>query len=238
MRWLRRKRGSTETPPATGTADGAFAEPADAPASERELELVERLRAGDEAAFAELVETYGPSLLRLAMTYVPNREVAEDVVQETWIGVLNGIDRFEGRSSLRTWIFRILTNRAQTRGKREARTVPFSSLGSDEDEEGPDLDRLFGAGGHWANPPANWDELPEEQLLSNETLRVVQEAIAKLPENQRRVITMRDIDQWTSEEVRSALGITETNQRVLLHRARSKVRRALEQYFEGGTEWR
>jgi RNA polymerase sigma-70 factor (ECF subfamily) len=209
---------------------------ADPPANEDELDLIARLRAGDEAAFAELVETYGPSLLRLAMTYVPNREVAEDVVQETWMGVLGGIDRFEGRSSLRTWIFRILTNRAQTRGKREARSIPFSSLnnGSDEDDSGPDLDRLFVDGQHWANPPSNWDEMPEEQLLSSETLRVVREAIDKLPGNQRRVITMRDIDQWSSEEVRSALGITETNQRVLLHRARAKVRHALEQYLEGG----
>lgn len=210
--------------------------PAPEPASTDDLALIEALRRGDEAAFATLIERYSGSLLRLAMTFVPNREVAEDVVQETWMGVIQGIDRFEGRSSLKTWIFRILTNRAQTRGKREARSVPFSSLAGDEDDEGAAVDpeRFIGNGtqGSWAGAPSNWAEVPEESLLSGETLEIVRAAIEKLPENQRKVITLRDIDQWSSDEVCSAMGITETNQRVLLHRARSKVRKALEEYFE------
>jgi RNA polymerase sigma-70 factor (ECF subfamily) len=196
--------------------------------------LVEALRRGDEAAFASLVEELTPSMLRVARLYVPSRAVADDVVQETWVGVLRGIDRFEARSSLKTWIFRILTNTAKTRGVREGRSVPFSSLGSD----GPDApavepDRFLGDEsrfpGHWAAPPRRWEG--GERLLAQETFELIEREIARLPPAQAVVITMRDVEGFDSEEVCNALGISETNQRVLLHRARSKVRRALEEYM-------
>lgn len=195
--------------------------------------LVERLRAGDEETFMDLVTRWSPSMLRVARMYVPSQAVAEDVVQETWLGVLNGIDRFEGRSSLRTWVFSILVNRARTRGERERRTVPFASLAG-EDGEGDyaavDPGR-FESAGAWAAPPVRWWEEPERALSSNEAVDRIQSEIAKLPEMQRLVITMRDVDGLSSEEVRSALDISETNQRVLLHRARAKVRAALEDYY-------
>lgn len=200
--------------------------------------LVQRLRDGDEAAFMEIVRAWSPSMLRVARMFVPSRAVAEEVVQETWLGVLRGIDRFEGRSSLKTWVFRILVNRARTRGERERRTVPFAALASEEADgdfaavdpsrfRAPDAAEYPGG---WAAPPARWDEDPERALRSRETLELVQAAIAELPEMQRLVITMRDLEGLSSEEVRSALEISETNQRVLLHRARSKVRAALEHY--------
>jgi RNA polymerase sigma-70 factor, ECF subfamily len=191
--------------------------------------LVERLRAGDESAFADLVRTYHSSLLRVARLFVPTAAVAEDVVAETWLGVVKGIDRFEGRSSLKTWIFRILTNTAKTRGQRESRSVPFSSL---EDAEGtfePAVESgRFTPVGHWADPPRAW---PEERLISRETLDVIQDAIESLPPAQRAVISLRDVEGWDAEEVRNALELSETNQRVLLHRARAKVRRVLDGYL-------
>jgi RNA polymerase sigma-70 factor (ECF subfamily) len=199
--------------------------------------LVERLRAGDEEAFMDLVVSWSPSMLRVARMYVPSQAVAEDVVQETWLGVLNGIDRFEGRSSLRTWVFSILVNRARTRGERERRTVPFAALAREEGEDGfsaVDADRFVGSGneiGSWASPPVRWWEEPERALDSNEAVARIQAEIEKLPEMQRAVITMRDVDGLSSNEVRSALEISETNQRVLLHRARAKVRAALEDYY-------
>jgi RNA polymerase sigma-70 factor, ECF subfamily len=199
--------------------------------------LVERLRAGDEEAFMDLVVSWSPSMLRVARMYVPSQAVAEDVVQETWLGVLNGIDRFEGRSSLRTWVFSILVNRARTRGERERRTVPFAALAREESEDGfaaVDADRFVGTGneiGAWASPPVRWWEEPERALDSNEAVARIQAEIERLPEMQRLVITMRDVDGLSSEEVRSALDISETNQRVLLHRARAKVRAALEDYY-------
>jgi RNA polymerase sigma-70 factor, ECF subfamily len=199
--------------------------------------LVERLRAGDEEAFMDLVARWSPSMLRVARMYVPTQAVAEDVVQETWLGVLNGIDRFEGRSSLRTWVFSILVNRARTRGERERRTVPFASLARQEGEEefdAVDADRFVGQGdgaGSWAAPPVRWWEEPERALDSAEAVERIEAEIAKLPETQRLVITMRDVEGMSSEEVRSALEISETNQRVLLHRARAKVRAALEDYY-------
>jgi RNA polymerase sigma-70 factor (ECF subfamily) len=176
--------------------------------------------------------------MRLAMTYVPSRAVAEEVVQETWLGVIRGIDRFEARSSLKTWIFRILVNTAQTRGARERRSVPFSSLnGSGPDEDGPsvDPDRFLPGDhalypGHWALGPTPW-ETPEEGLLAGETRRVILEAIDELPPAQRAVITMRDVEGWPSDEVADALEVSEGNQRVLLHRARTKVRAALEHHY-------
>jgi RNA polymerase sigma-70 factor (ECF subfamily) len=189
-----------------------------------EMQLVEALRAGDERVFEELVRMYQGTLLRVAQMYVSSRSVAEEVVQETWLAVLNGIDRFEGRSSLKTWIFRILANRAKTRGQREGRTIPFSSLGDSEPAVQPDR---F-AGGHWAAFPDAW---PEERLLGEETAHVIERAIEGLPPTQRAVITLRDVQGWSAEEVRNALELSETNQRVLLHRARSKVRRSLEEYL-------
>lgn len=204
-----------------------------------ELRLLERLRAGDEAAFAELVERFTPSLLRVARSYVPTQAVAEEVVQETWLGVLNGLDRFEGRSSLRTWIFRILTNRAKTRGERERRTVPFATLGERESEDGVtavDPERFLPADHdrwphHWAAPPRRWETSPEEALTSSETLRIVRSTIDGLSPMQRLVITMRDLEGWPAAEVCSVLELSEANQRVLLHRARSKVRSALEEHL-------
>ncbi|HJV28964.1 MAG TPA: sigma-70 family RNA polymerase sigma factor [Gaiellaceae bacterium] len=203
-----------------------------------ERALVQALRRGDEAAFEELVRMYHASLLRVARLYVSSRSVAEEVVQETWVGVLNGIGRFEGRSSLKTWIFRILTNTAKTRGIREGRSVPFSSL-QDEELSGPTVDpeRFFPpdhsvAPGAWATPPV---PLPEQVLLADETLRVVGTAIEALPPAQRAVITLHDVEGWSADEIRNALELTETNRRVLLHRARAKVRRALEEYAAEAT---
>ena len=203
-----------------------------------ERALVAALRAGDEAAFAILVDRYSASMIRVAQGYVRTRAVAEEVVQEAWLGVLKGLDRFEGRAALKTWIFRILVNTARTRGEREARTVPFSSLAPDA-EEGPsvDPDRFRDPsdrwGGHWAEPPERWETSPEHALLGAETRSVVDEVISALPAKQQQVITMRDIEGWNSDDVCNVLGLSETNQRVLLHRARSKVRAALEDYMAG-----
>ncbi len=197
--------------------------------------LVKALRARDERAFEELMRMYNASLLRVAQIYVASRAVAEEVVQETWIGVFNGIDRFETRSSLKTWIFRILTNIAKTRGQREGRTVPFSALERPDavPEAAVDSDRFLPPDherwpGHWSSKPDPW---PEERLLAAETRELVDRAIEQLPPAQRAVISLRDVEGWSSEETRNALGVSETNQRVLLHRARSKVRQALEDYL-------
>ena len=199
-------------------------------------ELVQRLRDGDENAFAELIDRYGATMLRVAQMYVRDRATAEEVVQETWLAVLNGIDRFEQRSSLKTWLFRILTNRAKTRGERDGRMVPFSSLAGanvDADEPAVDPDRFLGPDsphpGAWAAPPVGW---PQDKLLERETLDVIEMAINMLPEAQREVILLRDVNGWDPMEVSDVLGITDGNQRVLLHRARSKVRAALEAYLD------
>jgi RNA polymerase sigma-70 factor (ECF subfamily) len=197
--------------------------------SPQDAKFVERLQAGDEAAFMELIRELNPSLLRVARMFVPTSALAEDVVQETWLAVLNGIDRFEGRSSLKTWIFRILTNTAKTRGERERRSVPFSTLDPEEGGFEPAVERSrFTGTGHWAVLPRAW---PEDRLLANETRSMIERAIERLPPSQRTVITLRDVEGWTAEEVRNALELSETNQRVLLHRARAKVRSALEQYL-------
>jgi RNA polymerase sigma-70 factor, ECF subfamily len=202
--------------------------------------LLERLRAGDEAAFMTLVDKYGPLMLRIALSHVRTRAVAEEVVQEAWLGVLQGLSRFEGRSSLKTWILRIVANRARTRGEREARSVPMSSLGPDDDEDGPAVnpDRFLPGDhpmypGGWSIPPHSWARMPEERLLASETLQQVRAAIGKLPPRQQEVIVLRDVEGWDPEEVSVALELTPGNQRVLLHRARSKVRNELERYFDG-----
>jgi RNA polymerase sigma-70 factor (ECF subfamily) len=193
------------------------------------------LRAGDEGAFARLLRKYGASLFRLARLYVSSPAVAEEVVQETWLAVFTGLERFEGRSSLKTWLFRILTNKAKTRGQREGRSLPFSAFAADGDEgeTAVDVDRFLGpdhhSAGHWAAPPRG---VPEERLLAAETRGTIETAIAALPPNQRAVITLRDVEGLSAEEVCNVLVLSETNQRVLLHRARSKVRAALEQYLE------
>ena len=201
-----------------------------------EAELLDALRAGRESAFSALVQKYHTSILRVARLYVSSPATAEEVAQETWLAVLNGIDRFEGRSTLKTWIFRIVTNIARTRGQRDARSIPFSSLGEETSEPAVDPDRFAPAGerwaGHWKSYPERWDTLPEERLVGAETRARVQRTIDRLPLTQRQVITLRDVEGWEPEEVCSALEISETNQRVLLHRARSKVRQALEGYLE------
>jgi RNA polymerase sigma-70 factor, ECF subfamily len=200
--------------------------------------LVAALRRGDEAAFTALVRKHQSLMLRVARGYVRDARVAEEVVQETWIALLEGIDRFEGRASLKTWLFRVLVKRAITRGTRERRQVPFSALATDDEESGPtvDADRFLGAEhprwpGHWTSPPADWATMPEQRLLSRETLQLVQEAIERLPGRQRDVIVMRDIGGFSPDEVCAALDLTDGNQRVLLHRARGKVREELERHL-------
>ena len=199
-------------------------------------QILAALKRGDERAFVQLVERHHSLMLRVARRYVRSTAVAEEVVQETWLGVIRGLDRFEGRASLKTWIFRILTNRALTRAEREGRAVPFSALAGDDGEPAVDPDRFRPEGdrypGGWKTFPPSWDGLPEEKLLARETLALVAEAIAELPERQHLVILMRDIEGWSAGEVCQALAITEANQRVLLHRARSKVRRCLDAYLE------
>jgi RNA polymerase sigma-70 factor (ECF subfamily) len=207
-------------------------------ASPEDLELVGALRAGDERAFAQLVDQYHSSLVRLATTFVGSRAIAEEVVQDTWLGVLKGIDRFEGRSTLKTWIFRILTNTAKTRAQREGRSIPFSSLAADDSSEpAVDPDRFLDQAhptwaGHWDAYPRSWDEIPDNRLVSKETRELIEGTIERLPDSQRLVIRLRDVEGFSSEEVCDVLGISEGNQRVLLHRARSKVRGALEEYLD------
>jgi RNA polymerase sigma-70 factor (ECF subfamily) len=207
-----------------------------AQAAPAEAQVLEALRAGDEDAFRALVREYTPSLVRVARIYVSTQAAAEEVAQETWLGVLNGLPRFEGRSSLRTWIFRILTNIAKTRAKRDGRTLPFSALSEPGrvPEAAVDADRFLDPEhprwpGHWALKPEAW---PEDALVAGETREKLAEAIEALPAAQRAVISLRDIEGWSSEEVRNVLDLSETNQRVLLHRARSKVRSALESYLD------
>jgi RNA polymerase sigma-70 factor (ECF subfamily) len=197
--------------------------------------LVEGLRGGDEDAFRQLVDRHHASMLRVARGYVATREAAEDVVQETFLGVIQGIDRFEGRSSLKTWVFRILVNRAKTRGQRDARSLPLSSL-SDRHEPEPavDPDRFIAKGrgaGCWGSPPSA-DHLPEANALAAEAREQLTAAIDALPPAQRVVIVLRDIQGFTAAEACELLDITEVNQRVLLHRARSKTRAALERYLD------
>jgi RNA polymerase sigma-70 factor (ECF subfamily) len=195
--------------------------------------IVARLRAGDEAAFASVIQAWSPGMLRTARCFVADAYAAEDVVQEAWLGVLAGLDRFELRSSLRTWAYQILINIARARGRRDARTVPAGSLS----EDGPTVaaDRFHGAGpyaGHWRTPPTPWRE-PEDSALDAETRDRIEAALDRLPGRQRAVIVLRDVDGRSADEVCRILEITAENQRVLLHRARAQVRAALAEYLEG-----
>jgi RNA polymerase sigma-70 factor (ECF subfamily) len=202
-----------------------------------ERDQVARLRAGDEAAFRALVESNHGTMIAVASGYVKTRAAAEEVVQDAWLAVVKGLDRFEGRSSLSTWIVRIVMNKAMTWGGRESRSVPFSSLAAD-DEGGPAVEpERFRPGGesfagNWQSFPADWAALPEEKLLGRETLEMVKREIGELPEAQRTVITMRDVAGCSAEEVCEALEISGANQRVLLHRARSRVRAAIERHLD------
>jgi RNA polymerase sigma-70 factor, ECF subfamily len=207
-----------------------------APGTDPDAALLGALRSGDEQAFATLVARHHASLKRVARVYVSTDAVAEDVVQETWLAVIDGIDRFEGRSTVRTWLFHILTNRARTKGVRERRSVPFASLASaGPDQPAVDADRFRGPGdtwaGHWAIPPRPWED-PERRLCSLEAREHIRAAIAGLPEIQQAVLTLRDVEGLDSDEVCALLDLTPGNQRVILHRARSRVRAALEAYME------
>ena len=198
-----------------------------------EMELVRALRDGEEAAFVQLVDSFGASMQRVAALYVRDRAIVQEVVQDTWVALLGGIDRFEGRSSLRTWLFSILVNIAKTRGVRESRSVPFAAIADDNDSDQVSVpsDRFLAEGsawvGHWASAPPEWN-LPLERLLSSEVRHVIAVAIEELPDMQRRVVSLRDVEGWSSEEVCNVLELSETNQRVLLHRARSKLRDAID----------
>jgi RNA polymerase sigma-70 factor (ECF subfamily) len=206
-----------------------------------DLGVVQALRQGDEGAFARLVDLHHASLSRVARLYISNRAVADEVVQDTWLGVIRGIWAFEGRSSLRTWIFRILINLAKTRAAREGRTVPFALLDAapvdaPEAAVAPESFPASGhpvAPGHWTHAPSDLAASPERRLLAREAREHLQDAIATLPENQRMVLVLRDVEGCSTEEVCNALGIQETNARVLLHRARARLRAALEPYLAG-----
>ena len=204
-----------------------------------ERRLLRGLRAGDDEAYETLYRLYDARLVALAVAHGCSRAVAQEVVQETWAAVVRNIHSFEGRSSLKTWIFRILANRAKTRGQREGRSVPFSALwnpSAEPDEPAVEPERFLPPDhaewpGHWTSPVRSWGDSPEERLLSGETTALIHQAVEALPPAQREVITLRDIEGWTADEVCDLLEVSEGNQRVLLHRARSKVRRALERYF-------
>lgn len=200
-----------------------------------EQALLTRLRNRDEAAFSHLVDRLHGPLLRLALAHVSSRGVAEEVVQETWLAVLDGLDRFEGRSSLKTWIFRILTNRAKTRGVREKRSVPFSSLGSADDGDGghDGVDPARFENGMWSAPPRSWqDPFAEQLLITGQAMAQLEAALQTLPAQQRVVVVLRDVEGLDAEAVCNILEITETNQRVLLHRARTRLRAALEAFVD------
>ena len=210
--------------------------------TDSDADLLAALRAGDEAAFADLVDRWSPAMLRIARAYVATAQSAEDAVQDAWLGVVRGLPRFEGRSSLRTWVFTILINQARTRGVREARMIPLSDLGR-ADDTGPtvDPDRFQGPGdphpGGWkpsARPvgwPVTWEGQPEGRVLAGEALRLLESALTLLPPRQRTVVTLRDMQGLTPEEACEVLGITEQNQRVLLHRGRAALRKTLEDYY-------
>jgi RNA polymerase sigma-70 factor, ECF subfamily len=190
-----------------------------------DVELLERLRAGDERAFVVLVARHHDSMLRLASSFVPSTAVAEEVVQDTWLGVVRGIDRFEGRSTLQTWLLRILVNRARTAGVKERRHTPIGDA-----ERAVDASRFDGTG-QWSSPPAHWVEQADERLVAGTLKDTIRAALGDLPPLQREVVALRDVDGLTTREVCDVLDISEGNQRVLLHRGRSRLRQALESEF-------
>ncbi len=195
---------------------------------------LEALRAGNEAAFQSLIQRYHGPMFRLAMNYVGDRGVAEDVVQESWLTCLRSLDRFEGRSSLKTWLFGILVNVARSRRRKESRILPFASLWrrDDSDSRRPTVDRSrFGSDGMWSDGPRSWDNVPESKVLGAETLQNVRSAIDALPPKQRVVILLRDVAGFDAAEVSGLLGISAANERVRLHRARAAVRQKLEEYL-------
>ena len=202
-------------------------------------EIVAALRAGDEATFAALVDELSPSMLRVALMFVPTRAAAEDVVQEAWLGVIKGLPKFEGRSSLRSWTFSIVINRAKTRRSRDFRLVPSATMTAPE-PDGPVVDPARFQGpdgkypGHWTSTgaPRPWEE-PEGRALGREIGEIITGALDELPERQRLVVQMRDVQGMSSEETCAALQLTQQNQRVLLHRGRSALRAALESYYVG-----
>lgn len=200
--------------------------------------LVKALITRDSDAFAYLLDRYHAPLVRLAEQYVQGRAVAEEVVQETWLAVIQGIDRFEQRSSLKTWLFRILVNIARSHGVKENRSIPFATTAAFDNDPAVDPHRFrrFGRGrGQWKRPPDPWSE-PERHALDAETGRTIRDAVDRLPAGQREVLTMRDLLGWSAAEVCDALELTDANQRVLLHRARSKVRTALERHNDESRE--
>ena len=205
-----------------------------APDPVEERRLLQALRGGDERAFTELVETLGGRMRRIARTFVSTDAAAEEIVQETWLAVLAGIDRFEGRSSLRTWIIQILINRAKSTGVRDRRTVPLSAL--DSRNEGPTVtaDRFQGPLGLWSTPPRPWEH-PERRALSLETRDRLRGALAQLPRRQQLVVTMRDVEAMSGDEVCQVLNLSAENQRVLLHRGRTALRGVLESYVSATT---
>lgn len=216
--------------------------PPPAPELEDEQRLLGALRDRDEGAFEALLERYDDALLGLACHYVRTREDAEEVVQDTWAAVFSGLDRFAGRSSLKTWIFRILVNRARTRARREARTVPFSRLrswagtasGASPGGEIPPASLADGATPPPWRDPAWHEPTPEDELLARELHGRVRAAIEELPGRQRDVVELRDVEGWSAGEVRGHLELTEANQRVLLHRGRAALRRELQGYLASG----
>jgi RNA polymerase sigma-70 factor, ECF subfamily len=231
---------SPRTPPPVTAGSGLppFGVPTTTHPADDDAALIAALKRRDEAAFVTLVERYQHPLLRLALVYCRSLAVAEEIVQDTWLGVIQGIDRFEGRASFKTWLFQILVNRARTRAEREGRAVSFSSLSDEAEAPGEPAvppERFRGSDDkwphNWALPPHSWGESSDARLLAGETMELVKRAIAELPPAQQQVITLRDIEGWTAEDVCNVLVISETNQRVLLHRARSHVRGSLEGHF-------
>lgn len=205
------------------------------PADHPDRETVTALRAGDHAVFRTVVEELNPGLTRLARTYVPPA-LADEVVQETWLAVVKSIDRFEGRSALKTWIYRIMLNKVRTIAGREAKIVPFTSIGAHSLGDRPSVepDRLVHPDlghGYWPEAPPRWDTLPAERLEGRETKAHIMKAIDALPDAQREVVTLRDVEGWTADEVCNALGISSVNQRVLLHRGRVALREELEDFL-------
>jgi RNA polymerase sigma-70 factor (ECF subfamily) len=205
-----------------------------------ESDLISSLRAGDEAAFVTLVKRYHPGMIRVARIYVHDRSVAEEVAQEAWLGVLRGLDNFQARSSLKTWIFRIVLNCARARASREQHSIPFSAADEaliDGAEPAVDASRFRGPDdpyhGGWVSFPQSWGQAPEQRVLSGEVRRLIGDAVDQLPPAQREVVVMRDVHGWTADEVCQVLHVSESNQRVLLHRGRSKLRCALAHYLAG-----